>query len=172
MGCHLLPVLATQISCARTGLEWSQAARSVQQGWDQQGPGLGTDLPMWLHKLYKGPCPRAKVSWPQLSSPRTFSHCSFHVTQLQGYLAAPLWGLNVGCPIPARRGKVLQSLFLFPGPWHFLRLELFFLVLISPHNCGIRGIFCTVFSQVEKRWFEGELWSEHRVTGTTAIHSK
>lgn len=41
-----------------------------------------------------------------------------------------------------------------------------------PQYCGVRGIFCTLFSKVEKRWFKGELWSEYRVMGTTAIHSK
>ena len=105
---------------------------------------------MGVHKLCNGPCPAAKVSWPSRFSLRTFSHWSFHITQLQGYWAAPHWSLNTGSPAPARRGKGLQSLFLLPGLWCFLSLELFFVVLISSPYSGVRGIFCTLCSQGEE----------------------
>lgn len=134
---------------------------SVRQGWHRPAHGGAQAL--------QGPCPSAKVPWPQVFSLRTFSHRSFHITQLQGYSAAPHWSLNPGSPAPAREGKRLQTLLLLPGPWYFLSLEQLFWCCSHPITVGLEAFSAHYFLKGKREIQRSALST---VIGTSAIHSK
>lgn len=56
-------------------------------------------------------------------------------------------------------GKEVADLTAAPRSLIFSESGAVFLVLLSPHYCGVRGIFCTLFSQGEKR--DSKECSEH-----------
>lgn len=80
---------------------------------------------------------------PHHSAPRLLSCSAFEREHRQSCTCKE--GNGVAEPTPVPRSLI------------FSESGVDFLVLISPHYCGVRGIFCTLFSQGEKRQFKGVL---------------
>lgn len=119
----------------------------------------GTDLPTGVHRLYQA-LPKCQGALapdvfsrdflppllPLHSAPRLLSCTALELEHRQSCTCKE--GKEVAEPTPAPRSLV------------FSESGAVFLVLISPHYCGVRGIFCTLFSQEEKRLFKGVLWAQ------------
>lgn len=120
-------------------------------------------------QVFQRPLPKCQGVLAPGAFSQDLSHCSFHITQLRGYSAAPLWSLNSGRPAPARggRGCSANSSQVPDIFWVWSC----FLVLISPRYHGVRAFSAQYFLK-GKRVDSRESSGLSTVIGTTAIHSK